>query len=40
MYSPKYRTGETKIVGRAFTVKFAPKEDKNAPKVQGNYVCA
>lgn len=40
MYSPEYRNGGTKIVGRAFTVKFAPKDDKNAPKLQGNYVRA
>ncbi|KAK2616039.1 hypothetical protein N8I77_002756 [Diaporthe amygdali] len=38
MYSPEYRTGKTKFVGQAFTVKFAPKEDKDAPKVQGNYI--
>lgn len=40
IYSPGYRTGKTKTVGQAFTVKFVTKEDKNAPKVQGNYVCA
>ena len=38
MFSPEYRSGPTKIVGPAMTVKFAPKSDTNAPKIQGNYV--
>lgn len=36
MYSLEYRTGKMKIVWQNFTVKFVPKVDKNAPKVQGN----
>ncbi|KAK7699171.1 hypothetical protein SLS57_012449 [Botryosphaeria dothidea] len=40
MYSPAYRAGNTKIVGRAFIVKFAPKADTAAPKVKGNYLFA
>jgi regulator of RNase E activity RraA len=38
MYSPEYQAGKTKIVGPAFTVKFAPKSDQVAPKLKGNYV--
>ncbi|KAH7062696.1 ribonuclease E inhibitor RraA/Dimethylmenaquinone methyltransferase [Macrophomina phaseolina] len=38
MQSPAYRAGKTKIVGQAFTVKFAPKADTAAPKVKGNYI--
>lgn len=40
LYSPKFKAGETKIVGSVFTVKFAPKSDLAAPKVAGNYVSA
>lgn len=39
MYSPAYQSGPTKIVGQAFTVKFAAKDDTSAPKLKGNYVC-
>lgn len=39
MYSPAYQSGPTKIVGQAFTVKFAAKDDSSAPKLKGNYVC-
>ena len=38
MRSPEYQAGPTKIVGPVFTVKFAPKTDATAPKLQGNYV--
>lgn len=38
MYSPEFQAGETKIIGQAFTVKFVPKSDESAPKLQGNYV--
>ncbi|KAF2972629.1 hypothetical protein GQX73_g886 [Xylaria multiplex] len=38
LYSPQFQSGETKIVGPAMTVKFAPKSDKDAPKVKGNYI--
>ncbi|KAI1387023.1 ribonuclease E inhibitor RraA/Dimethylmenaquinone methyltransferase [Hypoxylon trugodes] len=38
MYSPSFRAETTKIVGPVFTVKFAPKADKQAPKVEGNYI--
>ncbi|KND88223.1 4-hydroxy-4-methyl-2-oxoglutarate aldolase [Tolypocladium ophioglossoides CBS 100239] len=38
MYSPEFQAGKAKIVGPAFTVKFAPKADKTAPKLQGNYI--
>lgn len=40
LYSPEFQSGETKIVGRAFTVKFVPKTDEVAPKLSGNYVRA
>lgn len=39
MYSPAFQSGPTKIVGKAFTVKFAAKDDTSAPKLKGNYVC-
>lgn len=38
MYSPQYQSGPTRVAGKVFTVKFAPKDDKDAPKLQGNYV--
>lgn len=38
MYSPEFQAGDTTIVGQAFTVKFVPKSDESAPKLQGNYV--
>ncbi|CAG7934910.1 unnamed protein product [Penicillium olsonii] len=38
MQSPQFQAGETKIVGQAFTVKFVPKSDTSAPKLQGNYI--
>ncbi|KAF7547234.1 hypothetical protein G7Z17_g7873 [Cylindrodendrum hubeiense] len=39
MYSPNVQGGgDTKIVGRAFTVKFAPKSNTDAPKLKGNYI--
>ncbi|KAJ5232407.1 hypothetical protein N7468_005363 [Penicillium chermesinum] len=38
MYSPEFQAGETKLVGQAFTVKFVPKSDQDAPKLQGNYI--
>ena len=38
MYSPEFQSGETKLIDQAYTVKFVPKTDKAAPKVQGNYV--
>ncbi|ETS78381.1 hypothetical protein PFICI_10443 [Pestalotiopsis fici W106-1] len=38
MYSPQFQNGPTRIVGPAMTVKFAPKSDQNAPKIQGNYI--
>lgn len=38
LYSPDFVTGDTKIVGPAFTVKFEPKSNTSAPKVKGNYV--
>ncbi|KAL1844769.1 hypothetical protein VTK73DRAFT_1824 [Phialemonium thermophilum] len=38
MYSPEFQAGQTKIVGPVFTVKFAPKDDAGAPKLQGNYI--
>ncbi|KAF2182380.1 RraA-like protein [Zopfia rhizophila CBS 207.26] len=38
LYSPEYQSGPTKIVGQVFTVKFVPKEDVEAPKLQGNYI--
>jgi hypothetical protein len=40
MYSPEFQAGETKIVGRAFTVKFVPQSDEASPKLQGNYVSS
>lgn len=38
MYSPVFQAGPTKIIGQAFTVKFAPKADEIAPRLKGNYV--
>ncbi|OAP56113.1 hypothetical protein AYL99_09292 [Fonsecaea erecta] len=38
MYSPKFQDGDTKIVGQAFTVKFVPKSDTNAPSLNGHYL--
>ncbi|KAF2135835.1 uncharacterized protein K452DRAFT_322830 [Aplosporella prunicola CBS 121167] len=38
MHSPEFQAGSTKIVGPAFTVKFVPKGDTEAPSVQGNYI--
>ncbi|OAL51421.1 RraA-like protein [Pyrenochaeta sp. DS3sAY3a] len=38
MYSPQFQSGNTKIVGPAYTVKFVPKSDTNAPKPDGNYI--
>ncbi|KAI4593038.1 hypothetical protein KJ359_010124 [Pestalotiopsis sp. 9143b] len=38
MYSPHFQNGPTRIVGQAMTVKFAPKSDKDAPKLQGHYI--
>ncbi|OJJ08157.1 hypothetical protein ASPVEDRAFT_155873 [Aspergillus versicolor CBS 583.65] len=38
IYSPEFQSGETKIVGQAFTVKFVPKTDEAAPKLSGNYI--
>ncbi|KAK7216230.1 hypothetical protein V2G26_004233 [Clonostachys chloroleuca] len=38
LYSPDFVTGDTKIVGPAFTVKFEPKSNTSAPKVKGNYI--
>ncbi|KAL3495800.1 ribonuclease E inhibitor RraA/Dimethylmenaquinone methyltransferase [Aspergillus germanicus] len=38
LYSPEFQTGDTKIVGQAFTVKFVPKSDEAAPKLEGNYI--
>jgi regulator of RNase E activity RraA len=38
MYSPAFQAGPTKIIGRVFTVKFVPKADKDAKKMNGNYV--
>jgi regulator of RNase E activity RraA len=39
MYAPKLQEGDTKVVGQAFTVKFVPKLDKEAPSLSGHYVC-
>ncbi|KAM5350406.1 hypothetical protein ACJ41O_006911 [Fusarium nematophilum] len=38
LHSPEFQAGKTKIVGPVFTVKFASKTDKGAPKVKGNYI--
>ncbi|KAF2629846.1 RraA-like protein [Macroventuria anomochaeta] len=38
MYSPQYQSEGIKIVGPAYTVKFVPKADTNAPKPKGNYI--
>lgn len=38
IYSPEFQSGETRLIGQAYTVKFAPKTDEAAPKLQGNYV--
>ncbi|KIW09770.1 hypothetical protein PV08_11870 [Exophiala spinifera] len=38
MYSPKLQEGDTKIIGQAFTVKFVPKSDKQAPSISGHYI--
>ncbi|KAF7532984.1 hypothetical protein G7054_g7469 [Neopestalotiopsis clavispora] len=38
MYSPHFQNGPTRIIGPAMTVKFAPKSDQKAPKLQGNYI--
>ncbi|KAL4789675.1 ribonuclease E inhibitor RraA/Dimethylmenaquinone methyltransferase [Aspergillus venezuelensis] len=38
LYSPEFQAGDTKIVGQAFTVKFVPKDNADAPKLQGNYI--
>ncbi|KAM0550198.1 hypothetical protein ACHAPJ_009046 [Fusarium lateritium] len=38
LYSPEYLTGDTKIVGPTFTVKFEPKSNTPAPNMKGNYV--
>ncbi|KAH8586131.1 hypothetical protein B0O99DRAFT_656990 [Bisporella sp. PMI_857] len=38
MYSPEFQAGSTKITGQAFTVKFVPKSDVDAPGIKGNYV--
>lgn len=38
MYSPEFQSGETKLIGQAYTVKFVPKTDEAAPKVQGDYI--
>lgn len=38
MYSPEFQAGSTKIIGQAFTVKFVPKSDVDAPKIKGNYI--
>ena len=37
MYSPKRQEGSTKIIGPAYTVKYAPLSDP-APKVANHYV--
>jgi regulator of RNase E activity RraA len=37
MWSPKRQEGNTKIVGRAYTVKYALLDDP-APKVANHYV--
>ncbi|CAM1511176.1 Fc.00g086890.m01.CDS01 [Cosmosporella sp. VM-42] len=38
MYSPDFQGSKTRVVGPAFTVKFAPKSDSTASKVVGNYI--
>ena len=38
MHSPVFQAGLTKIVGPAFTVKFVPKDDKDSPSLENNYV--
>ncbi|KAK1142330.1 hypothetical protein N8T08_007881 [Aspergillus melleus] len=38
LYSPDFQSGETKLIGQAFTVKFVPKSDVTAPKLEGNYI--
>ncbi|KAE8368999.1 ribonuclease E inhibitor RraA/Dimethylmenaquinone methyltransferase [Aspergillus caelatus] len=36
MQLPQFQAGQAKIVGQAFAVKFVPKSDISAPKLQGN----
>jgi hypothetical protein len=38
MWSPQRQDGDTKIVGPAYTVKYALLDDP-APKMAGHYVC-
>lgn len=38
MYSPNYPDDSTKIVGRAFTVKYIPRSEEAAVNLEGHYV--
>lgn len=38
MWSPQRQEGDTKIIGPAYTIKYALNEDP-APKMSGHYVC-
>lgn len=38
LYSPEFQRGKSRLVGPAFTVKFAPISDSAAPKLVGSYV--
>ncbi|OCF31437.1 hypothetical protein I317_07706 [Kwoniella heveanensis CBS 569] len=38
MYSPQMQSGDTKIVGPAYTVKFVKNNHVNAPKPPNNYI--
>lgn len=38
MYSPNYQDDSTKIVGRAFTVKYIPRSEEVAVNLEGHYV--
>ncbi|KAH8689582.1 Malate/L-lactate dehydrogenase [Talaromyces proteolyticus] len=38
MYSPEFQGGDTKVVGRAFTVKFVSSRETELPKLPGNYI--
>ncbi|KAI4105748.1 MAG: hypothetical protein LQ339_003310 [Xanthoria mediterranea] len=38
MYSPNYQDDSTKIVGRAFTVKYIPRSEEVAVNLEGHYI--
>ncbi|KAI4224685.1 MAG: hypothetical protein LQ349_007193 [Xanthoria aureola] len=38
MYSPNYPDDSTKIVGRAFTVKYIPRSEEAAVNLEGHYI--